>query len=257
MSDEITRHCEELNRCNQRGGRMLSVFDLLEARTLNLEFAAYLMARISRGASFMVGAVPGGAGKTTVMCALLNFVPIELPLVAATSEAVREAIETTGSQPSCYVCHEIGFGHYFAYLWGRYLRDYCRLIDYGHMLATNLHADDLQEAWDQVCGDNGVPLENFNRFELLIFLRVATRTFDSQCRVEKVYSGNGSSGHVLVYGASQEVRPEPDSEGYLADSEYVIECQVFLEEVLHSGVRTIEETRQCVADFLADSRHVG
>ena len=75
MDNAITRHCEELDRCNQRGQRMLSIFDLLAAKTLDLDLAAYLMARISLGASFMVGSVPGGAGKTTVMCALLNFIP--------------------------------------------------------------------------------------------------------------------------------------------------------------------------------------
>ena len=229
---------------------MLSVFDLMEASTLDLELAAYLMARISRGASFMVGAVPGGAGKTTVMCALLNFVPIEVPLVAATSEAVCEATETAGSQPGCYVCHEIGSGHYFAYLWGRDLRDYCRLAEHGHMLATNLHADDLEEARHQLCGDNGVPVENFNTFELLLFLRVGARSLDSQRWVEKVYSGNGSSGHVLVYDAKYGIRPEPDSEGYLADSEYVAACRGFLERALTGGVRTVEETRKACCKFL-------
>ena len=38
----IQEHCGELNRCNQRGGRMLSVFDLLEANTLDLDLAAWL-----------------------------------------------------------------------------------------------------------------------------------------------------------------------------------------------------------------------
>ncbi|MBN1804152.1 MAG: hypothetical protein JW837_02765 [Sedimentisphaerales bacterium] len=33
---------------------MLSIFDLLTAKTLDLNLAAYLMARISRGVSFMV-----------------------------------------------------------------------------------------------------------------------------------------------------------------------------------------------------------
>ena len=73
MDDAIRRHCMELERCNQRGGRMLSVFDLLAAGTLDVDLTAYFLARISRGASFLVGANPGGAGKTTVMCALLNF----------------------------------------------------------------------------------------------------------------------------------------------------------------------------------------
>ena len=122
MNEEIARHCEELNRCNQRGGRMLSIFDLLEAETLDLDLAAYLMARISRGASFMVGAVPGGAGKTTVMCALLNFVPADVQLAAATPEAVQRAANREMSRRTCFVCHEIGSGSYYAYLWSDALR---------------------------------------------------------------------------------------------------------------------------------------
>jgi hypothetical protein len=53
MQNAIHQHCAELERCNQRGGRMLSVFDLLKAGTLDLDLAAYFLARISRGASFM------------------------------------------------------------------------------------------------------------------------------------------------------------------------------------------------------------
>ena len=102
MHDAIAKHCEELNRCNQRGGRMLSVFDLITAKTLDLDLAAYLMARISKGSSFMVGSVPGGAGKTTVMCALLNFLPIDLPIVAATDQAVyKHGSFTAPSAGSC------------------------------------------------------------------------------------------------------------------------------------------------------------
>ena len=71
---------------------MLSVFDLLGAKTLDLDLAAYLMARISRGASFIVGSVPGGAGKTTVMCALLNFVPVDVSLIPATPQGIKSIV---------------------------------------------------------------------------------------------------------------------------------------------------------------------
>jgi type IV secretory pathway ATPase VirB11/archaellum biosynthesis ATPase len=54
---------------------MLSLVDLIEAGTLDLPLAAYLAAAMRAGASLMVGARPGGAGKTVVMCALLNFLP--------------------------------------------------------------------------------------------------------------------------------------------------------------------------------------
>ena len=68
MTDsDIRNHCAEINRCNQRGGRMLSIVDLIQAGTISRDLAAYALAAIGNGASFLVGAMPGGAGKTTVM----------------------------------------------------------------------------------------------------------------------------------------------------------------------------------------------
>jgi len=249
MDDAILGHCEELNRCNQRGGRMLSVFDLLDARTLDLDLAAYLMARISRGASFMVGAVPGGAGKTTVMCALLNFVPVGVPLLAATPQAVYEAANVDTPRRCCYICHEIGAGSYFAYLWAEALQTYCKLSEAGHILATNLHADDLEQARDQVCGDNDVPIEHFNRFELLIFLSVEDDYFKAHRRIEDVYSSDGSSEHTSIVRASDNKTGAYDVKLHGIDPEYVRTCRDFLKTMAPTA-RTIEDTRMHVVEFL-------
>ena len=226
---------------------MLSIFDLLAAKTLDLDLAAYLMARISRGSSFMVGSVPGGAGKTTVMCALLNFVPLDTSLIAAT----RQAVDRAASPPprACYICHEIGSGAYFAYLWADALQAYCKLSEHRHILATNLHADDMEQARDQICGANNVPLRDFNRFELLIFLRIDGDYFKTDRWIEEVYSGDGSSEHALIFSASQDKRTTPQAKGYLADSHYVDACREFL-RTAPANVRTIEQTRQRVAEFL-------
>ena len=228
---------------------MLSVFDLLDAKTLDLDLAAYLMARISRGSSFMVGSVPGGAGKTTVMCALLNFVPVGIPLIAATPEAVYKVSKAATSPRACYICHEIGSGPYFAYLWSDALRVYCGLSENGHMLATNLHADDLEEARDQVCGDNSVQQELFNRFGLLIFLSIEGTYLKSHRRIEKVYSSDGLSEHVLVFDAGNN-KIEAKVNNYMAEPGYVSACRDFLKKMAPK-TRTIEQTRQQVVEFLA------
>jgi hypothetical protein len=253
MDDAIIRHCKELNRCNQRGGRMLSICDLLAAGTLDLDLAAYLMARISKGASFMVGAVPGGTGKTTVMCALLNFVPADVSLAAATPEAVYDAADGKTSQRTCYVCHEIGSGPYYAYLWSDALRTYCELSERGHMLATNLHADDLDQARAQVCDTNDVPREHFNKFELCIFLRVGGGYFDARRWIDLVYSSDGSSDHELVFastrgGASRSatLRAGPTLH---SDAKHVTACREFL-RATEGKARTIEQTRELVVEFL-------
>ncbi len=227
---------------------MLSVFDLLAAKTLDLDLAAYLMARISKGASFMVGAVPGGAGKTTVMCALLNFVPADVSLIAATPEAVHLAADETPSRRACYVCHEIGSGSYFAYLWSDALRNYCGLSEHGHMLATNLHADDIDEARVQVCGTNGVRADHFNKFELLIFLCVKGGYFDASRRIDLVYSSDGSSEHESIFTAGSGLKKDRCK----ADPEYVTACRDFLNEI-SLETETIEQTRMRVLEFLARS----
>jgi len=197
----------------------------------------------------MVGAVPGGAGKTTVMCALLNFVPVGVPLLAATPQAVYEAANVDTPRRCCYICHEIGAGSYFAYLWAEALQTYCKLSEAGHILATNLHADDLEQARDQVCGDNDVPIEHFNRFELLIFLSVEDDYFKAHRRIEDVYSSDGSSEHTSIVRASDNKTGAYDVKLHGIDPEYVRTCRDFLKTMAPTA-RTIEDTRMHVVEFL-------
>jgi len=231
-------HCAQLDRCNQRGGRMLSMLDLLDAGALDVDLAAWLMAGVSRGASFMVGARPGGAGKTTVMCALANLVPPDVELIAATDDAIALGLRETKSPRRCYVCHEIGAGPYYCYLWDDALRAYCSLSEKGHILATNLHADDLAEARRRVCDDNGVPERHFNAFHILVFLRVESGFMRARRRIEKVYLSDGASPHQLAYDSRKGLLLPPP-----APEEWFARCRAFLEENLKTGARTIEEVR--------------
>jgi len=245
MDAAVARHCSELDRCNQRGGRMLSILDLIDADTLDLDSAAFLMATIARGASFLVGARPGGAGKTAVMCALLNLIPPDCEILAATASAVRAASEELAPRKTCYVCHEIGSGPYFAYLWGAHLRAYCALVEKGHILATNLHADDLEEVRSQICEENGVPFRHFNAFHLAVFLRMKAGYGSARRWIDKVYLSNGHSPHKLVFNKTSGIQPAAH------DPEWQRRCRAFLERALKAGTRTIEETRGEVVRFLA------
>jgi hypothetical protein len=232
---------------------MLSVFDLLRAGTLDLDLAGYLMARLTQGNSFMVGARPGGAGKTTVMGALLNLLPADVTLVAATPKAIREPLTTQDTGRLCLVCHEIGAGSYFAYLWGEDLRRYCRLgEDDRVLLATNLHADDIDDARQQVCADNGVPESQFSAFEILIFIRVEGRPWDPQRRVATVYDTCGASGHRLVYDAGRAPALDPAALSGSPAADRVAACHRFLRENLRGGTVTIEQTRRAVLTFLRE-----
>jgi hypothetical protein len=190
----IEDHIREIERCNQRGGRMLTVVDLIRAGTLDGWSSAYLLAAISRRHSFLVGARPGGAGKTTVMGALLNFVPPDVALVSADDIA---RIDATNAQ-QCVICHEMGPGTYYGYLWGTGLRRYFSLTDHGQMLATNLHADDPTQTQAQVCAQNGVLETQYRQVHLLVFLRV-THEWSNHRQVFQIWESNGDHAHQLVY----------------------------------------------------------
>jgi len=228
---------------------MLSFVDLLEANTLSREMAAYFLALISQGNSFMVGANPGGAGKTTVMCALLNFLPPETKIIPTEGERY----EGQDLSQRCFLCHEIGSGSYYAYLWGEALRDYVRLLDAGAILATNLHADTLEEAKSQICGTNQVEEDYFSRINLKIFLKVEGTSFNLSRKIAAVYESSAELKSQLVWEWNEkEADFKQSRESSLlknSSPEHLKKCQELVDIILNQKVRTIEEVRGAILDI--------
>jgi hypothetical protein len=246
--EQVMQHCDELDRCNQRGGRMLTILDLLEARTLDLELAAWLLACLSKGVSLLVGARPGGAGKTTVMCSLINLLPAHYELLAADLETVQNSLRIPLSEPACFICHEISPAPYFAYLWRLELKDYLLLFKQGHLLVTNLHADDLDEARNQVCFENGIAPDLFNRFELVLFLRVSGFAQDKERHINQVYQSIGTTPHQLIW--NQEIGFTHT--GYQNSNDRYPACHAFLSKLLAGHERTTREIRRRVLQFYTE-----
>jgi hypothetical protein len=158
-----------IKRSNQRGGRMLSIIDLLDAGTLTRRQLCWLLARLEKGSSWLVGARPGGAGKTTVMSALLGMLPA--------GETVRLANPGAGwenSRPEdCIVAYEIGRGSYDAYIWGRDLVRMTELGQAGCRIVTNLHADTLGQAREQIAHQCGAEEKGLCAFKLFIPISIS------------------------------------------------------------------------------------
>jgi hypothetical protein len=144
MSDLERSNLAQIEMLNQRGGRTLSIVDLIRAGTISVEAAAYVGHRVSQGASLLTAANPGGAGKTALLAALLGFLPEGLPII--TVEGPRHvAAAEQATAPACYLAHEIGAGHWYGYLWGASVARYLALARGPHTVASCLHADTLEE----------------------------------------------------------------------------------------------------------------
>lgn len=215
---------ETINASNQRAGRMLLIVDLIEAGTLRPWQAAYLVDRVAAGASFLVGASPGGAGKTTVMGALLAFAE------PTGTICVTSGTRWRGAQAGDWaVCYEISPGAYRAYLWGEELRAFLALGQRGVHLATNLHADTVEEAREQIVEENAAGAEAFGVFELFVPIRIG-RTIPGPSRiVDRVFVQDDGTWRELGDEAC-EAAGEPETREFLA------ECR-------EAGIDRIEEVR--------------
>ncbi len=227
---EVVKHCAKIDECNQRGGRMLSVPDLVEAGTISVLQAAFFMKHICEGASFIVGAKPGGAGKTTVMCALLNFLPLETEIIhTENAEVLKNPPE---KKPACFLCHEIGAGRFYSYLWGAPLTDFFRLKKQGHIIVSNLHADTYLAAKEEICMDNPVPEELFNNLDMLAFMEVS----GNRRHVSKIYLKNAGK-HTLF------------NDRDMTEHELLPYVE-FIEDSIDKRIRLMRDFRKAVVDFL-------
>jgi len=225
---------------------MLSIVDLIDAGTMTRDMAAYSLAVIGNGASFMVGALPGGAGKTTVMGALLNFVPGEVRLVPADSIRTIEQGLHEPDQRNCYVCHEIGDGPYYAYLWGNALRRYFDLPVAGQMIATNLHADTYDEARKQVCTENQVSQAGFGRMNVIYFLATDGKGWHGSRRITAIWENNGRGDHRQILG-DDESGPLDRTSGIVSADSFN-EARKTIDMIMAASVRTIEEVRTVLVE---------
>lgn len=248
----VEAHVRALRECNQRGGRLLSLVDLIGAGTVDFDLAAYLAAVMRSGGSLLVGARPGGAGKTAVMVALLNFLPDATAIQPVEGPAVlRRGLADTAYGATCYLAHEIGAGFYYAYLWNEDARLFFELAGRGHTIVSNLHADTLDELHAQLSGRIGVAPEHVRAITLKVFLRVG-RGPNLRVRrwVSRVYeAGEDGADHLVWVGErwGQFARREPSR---FVTPEAESACRDLLVHLSREGVVTIEAVRHAVVQNL-------
>lgn len=198
---DIERHNhEQIEMLNQRGGRTLSIVDLIRAGTLNVEMAACAMRAMAEGASLLTGARPGGAGKTTLMASLLHLMPPDTRIVTVDHPGVLAHALARPTEPECLLAHEIGSGHWYGYIWGRNVADFLALIEGPRRIASCLHADTLEELTAVLSSPLlGVSREALGRVGLILFVQVSGGVHGIRRRVAAFHEADGQGGHRLLF----------------------------------------------------------
>lgn len=130
--------------------RPLSIAQLIRAGSVDVQTAALIWLLLDQRSSFIIAGPTDpkpGVGKTTVLNALLQFLPSEVTL-AYTSGVYEDFAFTRlaqGAPDSTYVlCNEIS-DHQPFYMWGRVARKYLLLASQGYRIGTTMHADTIDD----------------------------------------------------------------------------------------------------------------
>jgi len=239
----------EIEGLSQRG-QTLSIVDLIKANTLNIDMAAYALYAISKGASFLTAARPGNAGKTTLLACLLAFLPPEVQIVTISDPSIIKTI--TPGKNLCILCHEIGSGHWYGYLWGKYVGQLFELMGYGCQIASCIHADTLPEMRNiLVSKELGVLDDNFSRLGLILFMRLQREAIGYKRRVATFYENNHDTGtHEKIFSYEESSDTFKPNNRIHAEND-IRKCKAFIESIMENT--DFRWVRQQVLDFYRNS----
>lgn len=264
---------DEIEGLSQRGST-LSIVDLINANTIDVEMSAFCLYTILNGASFLTSARPGNAGKTTLMACLLTFLTPDVRIVTTSSPSIVTEIHNTldgrKTDKLCVLCHEIGSGHWYGYLWGKYVGQLFNLMNYGCRIASCIHADTLEEIENTlVSRELGVSENDFNKLDLILFMKLMRDGMGYKRRVSALYESNIEAGkHNLLFtwdersdsfikhGDSILIKKIAEKHN---KSEAIIKneldrCKSFIEQIVKLSITDFRQVRKKVIEFVDKSQ---
>ncbi len=253
--DDLQRaNLAEIESLNQRGGRTLSIVDLIGDGTLTPEMGGYFLARMADGASVLTAAGPGGTGKSTLLANLLVLLPPgERIISTASPEVISCGLRQTS--PACYLAHEIGSGHWHGYIWGQQVAEFFVLAERGHRLAAAIHADTLDELTRSLCSPPlNVPEQALRAVDLICFMVMQRGAGGIRRRVSAVHALAGSEYRLVCsWNANSDQFTEADLDAALSvGGRQLLPAAVeFIQQLVTDNVRDLAASRRAVLDWYA------
>jgi type IV secretory pathway ATPase VirB11/archaellum biosynthesis ATPase len=134
----------------------LSITQILDAGTMPPRVAAMLWLAMERGLSIVLAADPPGAGKTTILTALLAFTRPEASVYFTRGWGETFRLPPRDGAPVYILINEIS-DHLPVYSWGPYVQRAFELMGEGYSLASTMHADTVDGVIAQLTEECDVP----------------------------------------------------------------------------------------------------
>ncbi|HYM16588.1 MAG TPA: hypothetical protein VEZ14_13610 [Dehalococcoidia bacterium] len=246
----------------------LSITQILRAGTMPPRVAALLWLAMERGRSIILAADPSGAGKTTILTALLAFARPDAGVyfTRGWGEQFRLPPPPANDDAPVYIMINEISDHLPVYSWGPYVLRAFELMAEGYALASTMHADTVEGVIEQLTDECDVPPRLVGHLAFVVPIFVGVQGGHRIRRVREVGVleplGDGYDRHSVA-------RWRPDDDAYdvlttpaevnaaarrlgMDDDDFLAElhrCEQFLEELLAAGVTEIEEVQARVFTF--------
>ena len=183
----------------------LSIVEVLQAGTMPPRLAAAFWLGLERGASFVFAADPPGAGKTTILTALLAFTtPETLVYFTRGWGETFDLPPPSDDYPTYLLVNEMS-DHLPVYSWGPYIVRIFELLAEGYSLCTTMHADTVEGVVAQLEEDAGVAREHLAHLTFVVPLAIVHREGATLRRVRDVglFGPSAGSGQAPAQGSGQ------------------------------------------------------
>jgi hypothetical protein len=171
-----------------------SILWLIERGSLDHQVAAFLSLAVQARASIVVVAEPQEAGKTTLLTALLDFLPADTQPIYLRGWYERFTfLESVPPSVGYLLCNEIS-AHLPTYLWGNGVRRLFEAVEAGYPLATTMHATSAADALNQLAAyPISIPSHQLHLPNLVVTVGVGyatNRLLRRVTRIERISRGD-------------------------------------------------------------------
>ncbi|HXK32890.1 MAG TPA: hypothetical protein VNM91_02620 [Dehalococcoidia bacterium] len=246
----------------------LSITEIIAAGTMPPRVAAMLWLGVERGASIVLAADPPGAGKTTILTALLAFARPDASVyfTRGWGETFRLPPPPRADEPPTYILINEISDHLPVYSWGPYVQRAFELMADGYSMASTMHADTVEGVIEQLADECDVPARNIGYLTFVVPLHIGVR--DGR-RIRRVAEVSVLEPLGAGYDRSTVARWRPEDDGFdilttpaqinavarrlRMEEQELLEAlaarETFLADLLAEGVASIEGVQDRVFRF--------
>jgi hypothetical protein len=155
----------------------LSILDLVKSDEIDCKLAGLLWLLMEHRASVLVAAGPVFAGKTTLLHAILDFLPPQSQQISLRGYYEDfKFLDYSKAGTSYLVAEEISNHGYDEYLWGLQAVRVFKLLEEGYSLGATIHARNSEEVIYILNRALGIPLAQLSRLGIIVNLRATAGT---------------------------------------------------------------------------------